>query len=162
MNHPAQESPMHSSPALLEQAEKRWRAWFARFTVPVLAGLAPLADDEHSILLGAIHHSVRGNAFRLSRLIELYPAAMVVCLSRVAMECYDGNFWGNFGDRLQAEFPAPVRPQLANAFRRARRSVTSVFVPACFGSMPHAGEFLFKQHCRCIIARYSLKRCVEP
>lgn len=133
-----------SPSALLSAAEQRWRAWFGQRSVPVLAGLAPLDDEEKTLLLGAIRQTVIGDAARLCRLIEMYPAAMVVCLSRVAMECYDGNFWRNFGDHLQADFPPPLRPRLAGAFRRARRSVCSVYVSACFGAMPHAGEFLFQ------------------
>ena len=54
----------------------------------MLAGLASLDDDEKTLLLGALRQTVLGEAGRLCRLIELFPAATVVCLSRVAMEYY--------------------------------------------------------------------------
>ncbi|MBW0001840.1 MAG: hypothetical protein JO015_22305 [Verrucomicrobia bacterium] len=136
----------------LRDLDQKWRSSLHHADSPSLLGLAPLEAAECEVLTATVDRSLRTliptpvhRVDGFIRLLAIYPAAMAVWLSRLAGQAYEVNFWDNFAALLHCtEVPSDRRPQFANAFRRACRTVMANFVTPQVGTWTYVGEFLFQ------------------
>lgn len=154
------------SPALntLRDIDAHWRSRLASNDCPPLLGLAPLNNEECAVLTATVgaalrlqvpspSHRVQG----IGWLLNGYPAAVAVWLSRLAGDAYDGNFWDRFSDKLGCvDVPSEWREWLARLFRKACRQTMANFVEPEIGSRKNVDEFLFQAglplcHCQTFV-----------